>query len=75
LTVLKSRPHQTRLLAWLLTFAASSALAQFDESLPRRAFGGIQPVLSPDGRTIALSCQGAICRMPSDGAALIRLSP
>src|SRR6266487_3619458 len=35
----------------------------------QRAFGPIQPRLSPDGQQIALSWQGAICRMPaSDGA-------
>src|SRR5216117_2544443 len=34
-----------------------------------RAFGPVQPRLSPDGQQIALSWQGAICRMPaSDGA-------
>ncbi len=35
----------------------------------QRAFGPIQPRLSPDGQQIAFSWQGAICRMPaSDGA-------
>src|SRR5439155_3262191 len=35
----------------------------------QRAFGPIQPRLSPDGQQIALSWQGSICRMPaSDGA-------
>ena len=35
----------------------------------QRAFGPIQPRLSPDGQQIVLSWQGAICRMPaSDGA-------
>ena len=62
------------MLASLLAFVASTALAQFDESVARRAFGGIQPVLSPDGRTIALSYQGAIARLPSEGGALTRLT-
>jgi hypothetical protein len=57
---------------WGLT--AWSALAQPDESIAPRAFGGIQPVLSPDGQNIALSFQGAICRMPSDGGTLTRLT-
>jgi hypothetical protein len=60
--------------AWLSGFAASLALAQPDDSLGRRAFGGIQPALSPDGRVITLSFQGAICRMASGGGALTRLT-
>ena len=69
-----SVPHQTRLLAGLLAFAASGAFAQLDESVARRAFGGIQPAIAPDGRVIALSYQGAICRMPSEGGTLTRLT-
>src|SRR5262249_37954937 len=42
--------------------------------LERRAFGGIQPRLSPDSKSIALSFQGAICRMDREGGVLIRLS-
>src|SRR5258706_4920410 len=57
---------------WCL--AALSAFGQSDDSAARRAFGGIQPVISPDGRLIALSCQGAICRMPSEGGTLTRLT-
>jgi len=52
------------LLAYLL-----SAPASLLGSAEQRAFGPIQPRLSPDGQQIALSWQGAICRMPaSDGA-------
>ncbi|MGH7943460.1 MAG: CehA/McbA family metallohydrolase, partial [Opitutaceae bacterium] len=40
----------------------------------RRAFGGIQPRVSPDGKWIAVSYQGAICRLPSEGGTLIRLT-
>jgi TolB protein len=62
------------LLAGFLGFPSSSALGQSAESIARRAFGGIQPTLSPDGRAIALSYQGAICRMPGEGGALTRLT-
>jgi hypothetical protein len=40
----------------------------------QRAFGPIQPRLSPDGQQIAVSWQGAICRMPSSGGALTVLT-
>jgi hypothetical protein len=54
-------------LAWLSLFSAH-ALSQLNvPSPPRHAFGGIQPVLSPDGQTIALSYQGTICRMSGAG--------
>ena len=62
------------LLAGLLSFASLSALGQPAESATRRAFGGVYPTISPDGRIIALSCQGAICRMPSEGGVLTRLT-
>src|SRR6185503_2107687 len=61
-------------LSGLVSLVASSLLAQPNESLAHRAFGGIQPVISPDGRLIALSFQGAICRMPSGGGTLTRLT-
>ena len=60
--------------AGLLNLAAANALSQPDDSVARRAFGPIQPVLSPDGTAIALSFQGAICRMPSEGGTMIRLT-
>jgi hypothetical protein len=60
-------------LVGLWGFAALSALAQSNESASR-AFGGIQPAVSPDGSAIALSFQGAICRMPAHGGTLTRLT-
>jgi hypothetical protein len=57
-----------------LALAASGAFGQLDQSATHRAFGGIQPALLPDGRVIVLSYQGAICRMPSGGGTLTRLS-
>src|SRR5262245_29908885 len=69
-----SGPASWLRLVGLVSFAALSALAQSDDAQTPRAFGGIQPVLSPDGRVIALSFQGAICRMPSTGGTLTRLT-
>jgi len=62
------------LLASFLGFASVGAFAQLDDAVNRRAFGGIQPVISPNGQTIVLSYQGAICRMPTDGGTLTRLT-
>jgi WD40 repeat protein len=42
--------------------------------LKRRAFGAIHPRISPDGRTIAFSYQGAIWRMPRTGGTMTRLT-
>jgi hypothetical protein len=42
--------------------------------LAQRAFGGIHPALSPDGRTIAVSYQGAVCRLPRTGGILTALT-
>jgi hypothetical protein len=39
-----------------------------------QAFGAIQPALSPDGTTIALSLHGAICVVPATGGVLTRLT-
>lgn len=58
----------------LLGAAAFGAPGQTDEAAARRAFGGIQPAISPDGSVIALSFQGAICRIPSQGGTLTRLT-
>ena len=64
----------------LLLLAAGSALTAEKErpnftavALPR-AFGAIEPRLSSDGSKIAVSFQGAICRLPSDGGTLTRLT-
>lgn len=43
------------------------------EPLPA-AFGAVYPRLSPDGETIALTCQGAIWKLPSRGGKLTRLT-
>src|SRR5439155_10044684 len=58
----------------LLELTACAGFILADESSAHRAFGGIQPAISPDGRTIALSYQGAICQMPADGGTLTRLT-
>lgn len=66
------------LLVLFLGFASilpRPAHSAIDESLlARRAFGGVQPQLSPDGASIALSYQGAICRLPRAGGTLTRLT-
>lgn len=49
-------------------------MAQPSRSTAQRAFGGIQPSLSPDGSMIALSMHGAIARMPREGGVLTRLT-
>lgn len=62
---------------WLTGFILFFTLCVFGESkqsIARRAFGGIQPVLSGDGRSIVLSFQGAVCRMPVEGGTLTRLT-
>lgn len=38
------------------------------------AFGALQPRVSPDGKWIALSFQGAIARLPAEGGVLRRLT-
>jgi TolB protein len=63
--------------AWiLLSFAAlHTAFAAPDPSpFAKRAFGGLHPRVSPDGQTIALSYQGAICTLPAEGGQMRRLS-
>src|SRR5262245_32621632 len=37
-------------------------------------FGGIHPRISPDGRQIVCSYQGAIWRLPRDGSVMTRLT-
>ena len=60
------------LLAGVLSFRLLSAQDESADAVARHAFGGIHPTLSPDGRGIALSYQGAICR--SEGGTLTRLT-
>src|SRR5262245_42623946 len=62
------------LVALSVAGCAESAAVSPEQASARRAFSGIQPVLSPDGRQIAMSFQGAICRMPSQGSTLTRLT-
>lgn len=62
---------------WLTGFILFFTLRVFGESeqsIARRAFGGIQPVLSADGPSIVLSFPGAVCRMPMEGGTLTRLT-
>src|SRR5262245_14151509 len=70
----KAGPNSVRWFVGLLVIAVLSAFAQEVESATARAFGGIHPALSPDGKVIALSYQGAICRMPGEGGPLTRLT-
>src|SRR5262245_20344535 len=46
----------------------------FQEALARRAFGAVHPRVSPDGSEIAVSFQGTIAVMPSEGGTLTCLS-
>ena len=57
-----------------MAFQGVRVLSQTGEPVAHRAFGGIQPAISPDGNVIALSLHGSICRMPRDGGTLTRLS-
>jgi len=41
---------------------------------PPAAFGAVYPRLSPDGKSIALTYQGAIWRLPSKGGTMTRLT-
>src|SRR5687768_11958746 len=63
-----------KLLVAVLVFSNFPARTQPLDPAQSRAFGGIQPTISPDGKAIALSFQGAICRLPSDGGVLTRLT-
>lgn len=61
------------LLPGLVVLLLSSTLWA-DDAFARRAFGGLSPRLSPDGRSVALSYQGAICTIPVTGGTLVRLT-
>jgi TolB protein len=59
------------------TIATESFLIAADQNSSAtsvRAFGGVQPRVSPDGDRIALSYQGAICSLPVGGGTLARLT-
>ena len=62
----------SRLLACFAVLLCGLAEAQQPE-LPR-AFGAVQPRISPDGAAIAFSYQGAIWRMPRTGGEMQRLT-
>src|SRR5688572_15720231 len=57
-----------------MAFQGLRVLSQTGEPVAHRAFGGIQPVISPDGNVIAVSLHGSICRMLRAGGTLTRLS-
>lgn len=61
-------------IALLLGLVIALPLAAAPTPQALRAFGGLQPRLSPDGKSIVVSYQGAICTMPADGGTLTRLS-
>ncbi len=58
----------------LAVLSAASANAAELSAEARRAFGGIQPRVSPDGKWVAVSYQGALCKMPAEGGTLTRLT-
>jgi hypothetical protein len=60
-----------RLILLACVFVPTASAAGASE---QRAFGPIQPRLSPGGQQIALSWQGAICRMPAASGALTVLT-
>ena len=68
--------HTHLLILVCFTFALNTEAADSGNvtEISRRAFGGIQPRVSPDGKTIALSYQGAICTLPIHGGTLTKLS-
>lgn len=61
----------------VLFFAALLASPVNSADVPataRRAFGGILPRVSPDGKWVAVSYQGALCKVPVEGGTLTRLT-
>ena len=64
--------YQTLLLG-MVALGALSALRPRGDG-PWRAIGAIQPRLSPDGQTVALSYQGALWRIPREGGVMKRLT-
>src|SRR5258705_3322178 len=60
--------------AALVRFAQAAAQRQSAESVERPVRGSVQPAISPDGKSVAFSYQGIICRLPSEGGALTRLT-
>jgi hypothetical protein len=67
-------PALVFLLAVIAMIGAGHPVRAGSAELAVRAFGGIQPSVSPDGKWIACSYQGAVCRLPVEGGALTRLT-
>ena len=63
---------KVRLVCYCLVLITGIAAGQSGEEVAKRAFGGVQPRVSPDGTRVALSYQGAICVMPAEGGELVR---
>jgi len=64
-------------LAMLVAVAGVLGISALPQAEPRehwRAFGGIQPRLSPDGVSIAFAYQGAIWRLPPGGGVMRRMT-
>ena len=68
---MSSRHRSLAILAAALAICGLSALPR---AASWRATGAIQPRLSPDGSSIAVSYQGAIWRLPRDGGVMRRLT-
>src|SRR5262249_30671724 len=73
-------PNPRRLVATLLACAYAVLIGNVHalelnwDAIAKRAFGSIQPRVSPDGRNVAVSYQGAICVLPSVGGTLTYLT-
>jgi TolB protein len=68
---MSSRRRSIAILAAALAICGLSAIPR---GASWRATGAIQPRLSPDGSTVAVSYQGAIWRLPRDGGVMKRLT-
>lgn len=60
--------------AWVAVTPSPCRAAQSSPGETSHAFGGIQPVVSPDGATVALSLHGAIGVISANGGVLRRLT-
>jgi TolB protein len=68
------KPALRAAFAGLLTVVSLATTGQAAEPVKQRLFGAVQPAISSDGKFIAFSYQGIICRMPSEGGALTQLT-
>lgn len=57
-----------------LTHQAANSAPDAKELPPLRAIGAMQPRVSPDGKDIVFSYQGAIWRVPTEGGVMRRLA-